>query len=814
MGTSFVTLLNQASRRFVRERGFTLTALLTLALCIAANIAIFAIVDAVLLRALPYDDSDDLVVIYNAYPGAGTDRGGASFTNYWDRREGVDAFSHVSLYQQGSGILGKEGSPVRIPRDRVSPEFFDMMGIAIEEGRTFTDDMMYYDNWLNAVITDTFWKEEFNSDPNVIGKTFMLDSQSVQVIGRLAPGFTMPHRQPKLFMPAASGRDENNPQSRHNGNFQMLGRLAKGTTLENAQSQMDAFNQVQLEDDPYKDLVIGARFHTTVANYHEDLVRDFKPILILLQAGVLFLLLIGAVNLINLLLIRASNRSKELAVCQALGAGRRHIASEVIAETVLLTFVGGLLGLILGYFGITLLTQFGTDQLPLGSTISLGYRVALVSLGGSVLLGVLLAIPILWFNLHNHLAPILQSVTRGGTASKAAQKVRHGFIIFQIGIAFVLLSCSAMMGISLKKLMDVQPGFQPDNVLTGTISMPWQNYQEQEQVEAFVYRLVDKLKTLPGVKYAGTTSGLPMGGNLSKNAMAIEGHEIAAGESIRTHYSSGNCGDYWQALGIPLIQGRLLNDADRQGDARVCVVDQDFVDYYWPDVNPIGRRVSNGPELKEEDMCTVVGVVGSVKFRDLTENNKHGAAYFPQKDYNSRNLFIVLRTEMDPTAMAATLRSTMLELDPSMPVEEIKTMGGLIDETLSSQKSPTLLAGIFAVVALLLAAIGTYGVLSYAVAQRGREIGVRMALGAQPEHIRNQFFALGMKLLTAGIMLGLVGSFFAGRAMQTILFDMPSFHAPSAIGTTIIMGTVTLISCLMPAMRAAGVSPMKSLTNE
>ncbi len=814
MDNSIISLFRQSIRRFIRERGFTFTALLTLALCIGTNIAIFAIIDAVLVRSLPFQKSDRLVIVNNSYPGAGAERSSASFANYWDRRDSIDAFSYVSLYRQGSVTIGKPGSPQRVSTASASPEFFEMLGENLAKGTPFTDENMIWDNWLVAIITDGFWKSEFNSDPDVIGKTFIADAQAVMVIGRLNPGFDFLNNNAVYYSPAANSLEAKQADSRHNNNFQMIARLKDGVSVENAQSQIDAFNVIQLEDDPYKDILINAKYHTIVEPFRDSLVRDFKPMLLILQGGVLFLLLIGGVNLVNLLLIRASGRSKELAICQALGAARKHIAREVLLETTLLTVMGGLLGLVVGYFGIQLLKTIGAQELPLGANIILDIRVAGIALLGTLVLGIILSIPILWFNLHDHIAPILHSVTRGGTAGKAAQTVRHVFIVFQIALAFLLLAGSAMLSLSLKKVLEVPTGFQPTHVLTGSISIPWQNYQEDEEVINFMTRLNNELKTIPGIKEIGTTSGLPFGGNINNNAVVVEGFEMAPGDSIRTHFTSGNQGNVWQALGIPLIQGRYLTAADNEGEAKVCLVDQDLADYYFADINPIGRRLCNGPVFEEDNAATIVGVVGSVKQFDLTNTNKQGAIYFTQKDYNSRYVHLAVRTNMDPTAMAPTLRNAILKLDPELPLEDLQTMEERIDNSLTAKKSPALLAGIFATVALLLASIGTYGVLSYAVAQRNREIGVRMALGAQPEQIRNQFLGLGLKLLGLGTALGLVFIFFAGRAMQTILFDMPTFHPTIVISTTLVMALVTLASCLIPALRAASVSPMKSLASE
>jgi len=806
--------LRQTLRRLGRERGFTATVLLTLGLCIGANVAIFAVVDAILLRSLPFAHPEQMVTVINSYPGAGVDRAGASLPNYYDRKEAIKAFASTAIIQNGDAIVGEAGSPNRVERARISPEFFATLGVPLAMGRAFTEEEMDRDHSGVAILTDAYWRNQFNADPNILDRKFQVNGAAVSVVGVLPPGFRYLSTRAQFFVPAAHSKEDRGLDRRHSNNFELIARLAPGASLAVAQSQIDAFNARQLAEDPYAKLLKDTGYFTMVRSLHADHVREIRPVLLLLQGGVLFLLLIGGVNLVNLLLIRASGRSKELAVRQALGAGRGHITREVMLETVLLAVGGGLLGLVVGAVGIRLLALLGTDQLPLGATITFDGRVASAALAVALLVGIGLALPIVWFSLHGKLAPVLQAETRGGTVSRAAQRVRHGFIIAQVALAFVLLSGAGLLGLSLKRVLALSPGFSGTQVLTGQINLPGKNYRETGQRLAFIDRLLPALRALPGVTSVGVTSGLPFTGGTDNNATTVEGVEPAPGDSIRAHYTSTAVGDYWQAMGIPLVAGRFLEDADHHRKAKVCVVDEDFARRYWPKGSALGHRIVNGPTFKADEASTIVGVVGSVKQADLSDKSAQGAVYYTYPDYDASHLSIVIRTPLAPEALAATLKKTVLELDPELPVDDLKTMQARIDGSLIARRSPAVLAGIFSAVALLLAAIGTYGVLAYAVAQRKREIGVRMALGAQPQQVLAQFLGLGARLLVAGIALGVLGSWAAGRAMQGVLFGVDVLQPGVLAATAGVLLVVVLLAVFLPSFRASRVSPLEALRDQ
>jgi predicted permease len=805
--------LRYAARGLRKTPGFTLTALLTLAICLGANLTIFAVIDSVLLRPLPFPEAGRLMTIFNTYPKAGVDRDGSSITNYYERRGRIPAFASLAIYRYGTAIIGEIGSTEREQITRVSPEFFSTLGTGPVLGRSFKEEETSNETDSVVVITDSFWRNRCNADPHIIGKHIRVDGLPTTVIGILPSGFRFLSSEARLYFPLASSAEQRTPLQRHSGGnvTQMIARLNPGASLAQAQSQIDAQNATLEEDDPQAKMMADAGFRSLVVPLHADHVAAIRPTLLLLQAGVLTLLLIGVVNLGNLLLIRAGSRAKELAVRRALGASRRHVISEVLVETTLLTLTGGLLGLAVAAGAIRLLSALGTDRLPLGSHIAFDARLALVALAAAMVIGMLLAAPIAWFNLRRSLGDALQSQSRSGTSGHGTQTLRHSFVVSQTALAFMLLAGSGLLGLSLQRAMEVSPGFRPGNTLTGKIAFPWKNYPNGAARLAFTEKLVDKLAQLPGAISAGVVTNVPLSGVSGKSAAAIKGRVLRPGESPRGNYSYGVGGDYFKAMGFSLIEGRFLTADDSRQAKRVCVVDEDFARYYWPGASPLGYQLFEGTEQKADtEAFTIVGVVGSVKQIGLTEEAAQGAIYYPYA-FHSDDIFVVVRTSMPPESLGLTLQAAVRQIDADLPVNDIRTMETRIADSLVTRRAPALLAVLFSAIALLLTAIGSYGVLSYAVDQRRREIGVRMALGAQPGQIRNQFLFLALHLLAYGVAIGSIGAWVAGRAMQTILFHVPAFDLTILAAATGVMGLVSVVACLLPSHRAARISPVEAL---
>ena len=775
----------------------------------------YAVIDAILVRALPYPQSERLVTSFNSFPGLGLDRLGVSLVSYYDRRDALKSFESVSILRDSMAVVGESSSVQRLLDSRVSPEFFDTLNVPVMMGRrNFTEEETLPGNALVTIITHSFWQEQFNSDPDVIGKSLRIDGRPHVVVGVLERGFEFPWGDANFFRPIASSLEDRQPEGRYTGNdFTMIGRLRQGVSVESAQKELDSHNELLMKEMPESlvEILKNARYGSYVRNLHEDIVRQARPILIILQAGALFLLLIAIVNLMNLFLIRAKSRAKETAVRQSHGAGRLQIAKEVGIETFMLTFAGGGIGLALGVLCIHFLEALGTDQLPLGNNISLDGRVVWVSFICAICVGVILSLPIIVSSYSHNLSSVLKAGARGGTGSKSQQKARHVFVVTQVALAFALLSGAGMLGLSLKKTLETSPGFETEEVVVANIGLPSVKYPRSHHRQAFLDRLNEDLRTIPGVEHVGFTNAMPFNWRPDDFTIRVVGRTLAPGETDVSHYFGFASGDYWRALGIPLIEGRFLEERDNKGDVRVCVVDESVARRYWPDQSAIGRQIAWGDETNP---ATIVGVVGTVKTLDLTELTPLGTVLVPYKLRPTAGIALAVRSKIDPEILMKSIRDTVRSIDPEIPLDRAGILQERIDDSLVMQRSPAVLSIAFASIALILAAIGTYSVIAYAVSQRRREIGIRIALGALPSTILKQFFGTSTWLLLAGIAFGLVGAWFAGVGMKSVLFGVAPFHPGILLATVGIMAFVVLIAVFFPSNRAARLDPLESMREE
>jgi putative ABC transport system permease protein len=808
--------LRYAFRLMRKSPVFTLTAVSTLAVCLGANLAIFAVVNSILLKPLPFPDADRLVRVYNTYPRAAVPDDGASVTNYYERRGRIAAFSGVSLCREGTALVGDVGSVEREEIARVSADFFSTLGVGPVMGRAFTDEEMSPPASRVAILTDVVWRRRFGGDPAAIGRNIRVDGVDRVVVGVLPPAFRFLSSRARVYIPLASTADDRSSLNRHSGSSsQMVARLKPGVAIAVAQMELDAHNTAMEAGSPTRQMMMAAGFRSLIVPLHGEHVAAIRPVLLLVQAAALCLLLIGAVNLVNLLLIRATARARELAIRQAIGGSRMRIVRQVIVETTVIAGTGGFFGVIVGAAGVRAVGLLGADQLPLGAQIAFDVRLVAVAAVAALLVGVLMAIPVAWFSLRNHAAGALQIDARGSTAGRTTQRARHIFLVAQLALAFVLLAGAGLLGVSLKRVTAISPGFRAANVLSGQLSVPVRRYPDAAARRTFADRFLTEIGRQPGVRAAGIVTNVPFSGRNIMSAATVQGYVPQPGESPRGIYSYGVGGDYFEALGLALIEGRFPTRAELQRSDRVCAVDDAFAKRYFPRGGAVGQHLFPGSAPDTDDRAfTIVGVVGAMKQAGLTDDEVQGAVFYPYLTRFDTNLFVVIRTAVSPESLAPAVRQVLQAIDAELAMDDFRSMETRIADSLVARRSPAVLAGLFSAMALLLTTIGTYGVFSYAVTQRRREIGLRMALGARPEQVRAQFLSQALRLLAAGTVSGLVGAWLIGRAMQSVLYQVPALHPWTLAATALIIAVVSLVACLVPSHRAARILPLEALADQ
>ncbi|GMV06278.1 MAG: hypothetical protein AMXMBFR53_25540 [Gemmatimonadota bacterium] len=806
----------------VKERTFSATVLLTLGLCIGANVAIYSVIHAVLLEPLPFEEPERLVTVFNSYPGAGAVRASNGSVDFFQRRANVPAFQEVALYQGSGSTVGEAGSADRVTSMRVTPSFFPLLGVEAALGRTFTEDEMEEANEYKVLLTDAYWREAFGADPGVVGRDMRVDGRPRQIVGVLPADFLVPGRpDTRFFLPVAFSERERQLDAWHSNNFSMMARLAPGASLEQAQAQNDALNQRLIDEWPLpnaRQLLEDAGYNVQLVPAQEDLVRDIQPVLYLLWGGVGLVLLIGCVNIANLMLARAQTRVAEVATKLALGAPRSRVARQVLTEAVVMGLAGGALGVGVGWLGLKLLMGLGAADLPRGTEIGIDAPVLLFTLGLAVGAGVLFgSIPMAQI-MRGDLTTVFRAEGRTGTAGRRAVWVRSALVTSQVALAFVLLIGAGLMLMSFRAALSVDPGFEAEGVMTGMVSLPSARYPDGDARRQFWGDLLGQVRALPGVQAASLTAQLPFTGNNSSSVILPEGYVLPPGESVLSPLRYVVGPGYFEAMGIELLAGRAFQESDEPGAPQVIVLDEWLARRYWGDRSPLGDRMVYGEapgadSVPDEALYTIVGVVRQVKNGSLTEGpGEHvGAYYFTYEQQTPGTAFVVARTATDPAGVTPALRDVVRRLDPELPLFGTQTMASRIDESLAQRRVPLVLLGVFAGVALFLAVVGIYGALAYSVTQRRKEIGIRMAMGSAPDDVFRSVVGQGMRVTGVGLLVGAVATWFLTRLIQSLLFGVQGTDLRVFGVVAVVLALVGLAACVVPARKATTVDPVEAL---
>ena len=814
-----------AIRMMMKSPGFSLVVVLTLALGIGANTAIFSVVNGVLLQPLAYKDSAALVNIWGKYENEGIPRLGASEPEYWDLRNRQQSFSEIGAYALGNGanLTSSDAPPMQVSAPAATATLFQILGVQTELGRTFTEDEDQPGHDHEALLSFALWKSLFGGDPKIVGKSMQLDGQPYAIVGVLCKDFSLGGKQ-DLWIPL--GLDRMKPQDRGSHYLRVTARLKPGVTLAQASAEMDRFAAQLARENPINYSAAGG-WGMFVVPLKEQIVGGIRPALLVLLGAVAFVLLIACVNVANLLLTRASAREKELCIRAAMGAGRARIVRQLLTESTVYAVVGGVLGLCIAYCGVYALHAFVPDNIPRMGEVRVDPLVLGFTLGISLLTGIIFGLAPAWQVGRTNLQGTLKETGQSTSAARGTRRLRGILVVSEMALAVLLLVGAGLLIRSFQHLLEVNPGFEPQHLLSMKLSPPAQAYPNGTPLQTFYQRVLDRVKTIPGVQAAGAISELPMSDSYSSGSTFFEQTPLT---DLQRYPPMSNLPfteidyrtivpGYFQAMQIPLVHGRFLSDADTSDAPRVAVVDRDFANRFWPNEDPIGKRIAVQPIIPKSNpllpqWCTVVGVVGHVKHYGPNVEGRE-QAYFPLTQLSfARTMYLAVRTSLEPASVTSAIRQQVFAVDKNMPIYEVSTMDQLLSNSVDQPRLNLTLLVAFAAIALVLAAVGIYGVMAYSVTQRTHEIGIRMAMGAQSEDVLRQVLTEGARLAAMGLALGLVGSLAATRLIATMLFGVKPTDPLTFTAVAVILASVSLAACYIPARRATRVDPLVALRYE
>jgi putative ABC transport system permease protein len=793
--------LRYGARMLVKQPSFTLIAVLTLALGIGANTAIFSVVNALLLRPLPYPESEQLTWVWMDNRPEGIREDITSWPNFEDWRARNQSFQAMAGVRDRRFNLTGAGEPEELYGANVSPNFFELMRVSPARGRGFNADEEQEGRDQVVVIGHGLWQRRFGGDEKIVGQTLSLNGQPQTIIGVMPPGFQFPNKT-EVWKPLAP--DGQMRAARSAFWLPVIGRLKPGVTR--AQAQTDMTGIAQRLEQQYPDSNTG--FGVNVVLMHEQLVGRMRTALWVLLGAVGCVLLIACANAANLLLARAATRQKEIAIRAALGASRGRVARQLLTESVLLAAVGGGLGLWLARWGLDALVVFAPSDLPRAESISMDRRVLFFTLGLSLLTGLVFGLAPALQASKPGLGEVLKEGGRGGGGG--GRHTRNVLVVAEIALALVLLVGAGLLLKSSWRLQQVNPGFNPERVLKVRLSLPPSKYPEGANVAAFYQQLLERLRALPGVQAAGMSSSVLLNKVHNSSGINIEGRPAPADGPRPELPLDSVSPSYFQVLGMQLLQGRNFTEQDQRDGLSVAIVNETMARRFWPDEDPIGKRFNFGDGGR---WWTVVGVVRDSRRQGLDAPIRI-ESFLPHAQRPVRAMEVVLRTTDDPLVMARTVRSAVWSLDGDLPVSEIQTVEEMMGARVAPRRFNLLLLGLFALVAVLLAAVGIYGVMSYSVTQRTHEIGIRLALGAQTRAVLSLVIGQGMRLALLGVGIGLTAAAGLTRLMAGLLFGVSATDPLTFGAIALLLVGIVLLACWIPARRATKVDPMIALRAE
>jgi putative ABC transport system permease protein len=798
-------------RMLVKNPTFTAIAVLTLALGIGANTAIFSVIDAALLRPLPYPDADRIVVLYQFDQDKQTDDPAPA--DFLDFRQQSSSFAYFAAHRGLPFNLSGNGQPERVEGAVVTSDFFAALGVQAVQGRTIQPDLDPPGGTSVAVLSYGLWQRRFGADASIVGRAIDVDGVSRIVVGIMPPGFAFPAGT-ELWtssrfaaVPHPLRPTEDPAALRDSHYFQSFGRLKPGVTLSQASAEVD--NIAKRLKQQYGDKEEG--FGATLISLRQDLVGETRPALLILLGAVALVLLIACVNVANIILARGASRQKEMALRIALGAGRLHLLRHLLVESVLLALAGGGLGILLALWALAPLRALVPADMIGGAPIALDSRVLLFTLFASLASGVLFGlIPGLRL-LGADLNVSLQEGARGSAGGGRARRMRNALVVTEIAMAAILLIAAGLLLRSFSHLLNVPEGFDPDHVLSLQLALPQARYPKPGDRVAFVKNTVERVNSLPGIAVASAVSRLPLNPGNSSRSVEIEGRTPPPSGDISPDYLVVTP-DYFQTLGVPLLAGRTFTDRDDANAAPVAIVSEATAHHFWPGQDVIGKHL-RGACGDDKTWCQVVGVVGDLKQHHLEQASKL-AVYVPFSQDPWAFFALVVRTRLEPASAAPAVESAIHSVDADEPVYNVRPMRDVEAASLSPQRLQIALIGLFAALALVLACMGIYGVMAYSVAQRTSEIGVRMALGAQTSNVLGLILGEGLRLAVLGAAIGLAGSFFAARLVSGMLFGVAPSDPFTFASVAVVLVAVAMVACYIPARRATRVDPLVALRYE